>query len=86
MLGRGSMLRRSDTLSKGRKGLCLCGYANQARAIQTTAKAIEFYNKKVKELEANITDLEKIVQGKSTNLKIIEDGMLSYLPLSNAYG
>jgi pheromone shutdown protein TraB len=43
---------------------------------QTTAKAIEFYNKKAKELEANITDLEKIVQGKSTNLKIIEDGML----------
>ncbi|EED24117.1 prefoldin subunit 5, putative [Talaromyces stipitatus ATCC 10500] len=42
---------------------------------KTTAKAIEFYNKKVKELEANITDLEKIVQGKSTNLKIIEDAL-----------
>ncbi|EEA20397.1 subunit of tubulin prefoldin [Talaromyces marneffei ATCC 18224] len=42
---------------------------------KTTTKAIEFYNKKVKELEANITDLEKIVQGKSTNLKIIEDAL-----------
>lgn len=48
---------------------------------QTTAKATEFYNKKVKDLEANISDLEKIVQGKSTNLKIIEDGMASSCPL-----
>ncbi|OKL60244.1 hypothetical protein UA08_04511 [Talaromyces atroroseus] len=42
---------------------------------KTTAKATEFYNKKVKDLEANISDLEKIVQGKSTNLKIIEDAL-----------
>lgn len=53
---------------------------------QTTAKAIEFYNKKAKELEMNIVDLEKIIQGKSQNLKIIEDGMnLRLFPLSHAH-
>jgi hypothetical protein len=50
---------------------------------QTTAKATEFYNQKVKDLEANISDLEKIVQGKSTNLKIIEDGKASLFLPSN---
>jgi hypothetical protein len=46
---------------------------------QTTAKATEFYNAKVKDLEANLTDLEKILQGKSGNLRVIEDSM--FLPL-----
>ncbi|KAJ9292527.1 hypothetical protein DTO271G3_8684 [Paecilomyces variotii] len=40
---------------------------------KTTAKAIEFYNDKAKELETNLKDLEKIVQGKSANLRIVED-------------
>lgn len=43
---------------------------------KTTAKAIEFYNDKAKELETNLKDLEKIVQGKSANLRIVEDGTL----------
>ncbi|KAH8697319.1 putative prefoldin subunit 5 [Talaromyces proteolyticus] len=42
---------------------------------KTTAKATEFYDAKVKDLEANITDLEKIVQGKSANLRVIEDAL-----------
>lgn len=41
---------------------------------QTTPKAIEFYNNKVEELGASLRDLEKVVQSKSTNLKVIEDG------------
>ncbi|OJJ49707.1 hypothetical protein ASPZODRAFT_128217 [Penicilliopsis zonata CBS 506.65] len=40
---------------------------------KTTAKAIDFYNGKVKDLEANLQDLEKIVQGKSTHLRVVED-------------
>jgi prefoldin alpha subunit len=41
---------------------------------QTASKAIDFYNRKAKELETNLQDLEKIVQGKSSNLRVIEDG------------
>jgi len=40
---------------------------------KTTTKAIEFYDAKVKDLEANIQDLEKIVHTKSGNLRAIED-------------
>ncbi|KAL1985153.1 hypothetical protein VTN96DRAFT_8175 [Rasamsonia emersonii] len=40
---------------------------------KTAAKAIEFYNGKVKDLDTNLQDLEKIVQGKSANLRVIED-------------
>lgn len=43
-------------------------------SVQTTAKAIDFYNDKVKGLETNLQDLEKIVQGKSTQLRVVEDG------------
>jgi prefoldin subunit 5 len=46
--------------------------------LQTAAKATEFYNGKVKELETNLQDLEKIVQGKSQNLRVIEDGKLPH--------
>lgn len=42
--------------------------------LQTAAKAIDFYNDKVKDLDTNLQDLEKIVQGKSANLRVIEDG------------
>ena len=48
--------------------------ANRVGFVQTTTKAIEFYNAKVKDLEANIQDLEKIVHTKSGNLRAIEDG------------
>ncbi|KAL1966460.1 hypothetical protein VTN77DRAFT_4382 [Rasamsonia byssochlamydoides] len=40
---------------------------------KTASKAIDFYNGKVKELDTNLQDLEKIVQGKSANLRVIED-------------
>ena len=48
--------------------------ANTVGFVQTTTKAIEFYDAKVKDLEANIQDLEKIVHTKSSNLRAIEDG------------
>lgn len=44
------------------------------RREQTAPKAVEFYNDKVEELGNNLKDLEKVVQSKSTNLKVIEDG------------
>jgi len=40
---------------------------------KTTSKAIDFYNNKVSELGVNLQDLEKVVQGKSANLRVIED-------------
>ncbi|KAH8893737.1 putative prefoldin subunit 5 [Thozetella sp. PMI_491] len=35
----------------------------------------EFYDDKVKELSANISDLEKIIQGKTNNLRVVEEVM-----------
>jgi prefoldin alpha subunit len=35
---------------------------------------VKFYNAKVDELGANLKDLESIVQGKSNNLRVVEDG------------
>ena len=40
-----------------------------------------FYNAKVDELGLNLKDLESIVQGKSNNLRVVEDGEL--LTMSN---
>ncbi|WEW55850.1 subunit of tubulin prefoldin [Emydomyces testavorans] len=40
---------------------------------KSTSKATEFYNGKVEELQANLRDLEKVLQAKSTNLRVIED-------------
>ncbi|EEP81096.1 conserved hypothetical protein [Uncinocarpus reesii 1704] len=40
---------------------------------KSTAKATEFYNGKVDELQTNLRDLEKVLQAKSTNLRVIED-------------
>jgi prefoldin alpha subunit len=37
-------------------------------------QAAEFYEEKIAELNANLTDLEKIVNGKSDNLRMIEEG------------
>lgn len=42
--------------------------------MQTSAKAIQFYEDKVKGLDSNLLDLEKIVQGKSSSLNAVEDG------------
>lgn len=41
---------------------------------QTTAKAIEFYNGKIKVLDNNLKELAKVVQGKDVQLRAIEDG------------
>ncbi|CAG8109266.1 unnamed protein product [Penicillium olsonii] len=43
---------------------------------KTTAKAEEFYNAKVKDLETNLGELEKIVQTKSTQLRVVEESKL----------
>ncbi|RMJ22876.1 prefoldin subunit 5 [Aspergillus sp. HF37] len=40
---------------------------------KTTAKAIQFYDDKVKGLDANLLELEKIVQGKSSSLNAVEE-------------
>ncbi|KAI9371400.1 Prefoldin [Aspergillus egyptiacus] len=42
---------------------------------KTTAKAIEFYEKKVKELDANLAELEKVVQTKSSQQRLFEDAL-----------
>ncbi|KAL2832715.1 Prefoldin [Aspergillus pseudoustus] len=42
---------------------------------KTAAKAIEFYEQKVKELEVNLTELEKLVQTKSGQQKLFEDAL-----------
>ncbi|GAA89491.1 subunit of tubulin prefoldin [Aspergillus tubingensis] len=42
---------------------------------KTAAKAIEFYENKVKELETNLTELEKIVQTKSQQQRLFEDAL-----------
>lgn len=46
---------------------------------QTTKDATKFYEAKVKDLETNLKDLESIVQGKSNNLRVVEDGKSSQL-------
>ncbi|CAG8084912.1 unnamed protein product [Penicillium salamii] len=40
---------------------------------KTPAKATEFYDGKVKDLETNLVELEKIVQTKSTQLRVVEE-------------
>ncbi|KAL3431399.1 Prefoldin [Aspergillus tetrazonus] len=42
---------------------------------KTAAKAIEFYEQKVKELETNLTELEKLVQTKSSQQRLFEDAL-----------
>jgi prefoldin alpha subunit len=41
--------------------------------LQTASKAVAFYDDKVKGLEANLQELEKIVQTKSTQLRVVEE-------------
>lgn len=45
---------------------------------QSTKDATKFYEAKVEELGANLRDLEAIVQGKSNNLRVVEDGMSQF--------
>ena len=35
---------------------------------------MKFYNAKVEEIGGNLKDLDSIVQGKSNNLRVVEDG------------
>ncbi|KAL4924378.1 prefoldin subunit 5 [Aspergillus undulatus] len=42
---------------------------------KTAAKAIEFYEAKVKELETNLTELEKLVSTKSQQQRLFEDAL-----------
>lgn len=49
--------------------------------MQTTKDAVTFYNAKVEELGKNLKDLETIVQGKSNNLRVIEDGKRRFFSL-----
>lgn len=42
---------------------------------KSTDEAVVFYSAKVEELGINLKDLESIVQGKSNNLRVVEDGM-----------
>ncbi|KAI5304813.1 subunit of tubulin prefoldin [Ascosphaera pollenicola] len=41
---------------------------------KTTAKAKEFYETKVKELDANVKELDKVLQVKTMNEKVVQDG------------
>lgn len=60
------------------------GYHRHARwilvnSLQSTKDATKFYTAKVEELGANLKDLESIVQGKSNNLRVVEDGKKSQI-------
>ncbi|KAL1622764.1 subunit of tubulin prefoldin [Diplodia seriata] len=52
---------------------------------KSTDDAKEFYDRKIKDLEKNLKDLETIVTGKSNNLRVIEDGERDML-LSHVLG
>ena len=41
---------------------------------KSAADAIKFYNGKVDDLSKKLGDLEKVVQGKNENLRIVEEG------------
>ncbi|MCJ1482041.1 subunit of tubulin prefoldin [Schaereria dolodes] len=45
---------------------------------KTTKDATEFYKSKIEDLGENLKDLERIVQGKSGNLRVVEDGRFSF--------
>ena len=47
-------------------------------SFQDTKSATEFYDAKVKELGANIQNLESIVQGKTNNLRVVEEGTTTF--------
>lgn len=50
---------------------------------QDTKSAAEFYEAKIKELNSNIQGLEGIVQAKTNNLRVVEEGQfLCYYDLS----
>jgi prefoldin alpha subunit len=48
---------------------------------KTAPKAIAFYEDKVKGLDANLQELEKIVSGKSQQLRVVEEGESFFLTM-----
>lgn len=42
--------------------------------MQSPEKAVAFYDDKVKGLDSNLQELEKIVQSKSSQLRVVEEG------------
>jgi len=57
-------------------------WADANQRSQDTKSAAEFYDDKVKQLASNITDLEAIVQQKTNNLRVVEEGKAGPLQLS----
>ena len=45
--------------------------------LQISSDAQKFYEAKIEDLDKNLKDLETIVQGKSSNLRVVEDGQSS---------
>jgi hypothetical protein len=43
---------------------------------QTNQEAIKFYTGKVSDLGRNLTELERVIGGKSENVRVVEDGEL----------
>ena len=53
---------------------------------QTTGDAIRFYNGKVDDLGKSLGELERVIGGKTDNMRIVEDGELAIPdPLSLRY-
>ncbi|KAH8425926.1 subunit of tubulin prefoldin [Aspergillus melleus] len=53
---------------------------------KTPQKAIEFYDEKIKSLDANLLELEKIVQTKSSQQRLFEDALRQKLLSEGAAG
>lgn len=45
--------------------------------MQTIPEANKYFEEKTKEIGKNLKDLEGVLQGKSNNLRMVEDGMFS---------
>ena len=54
------------------------GPSELTRTPQDVKSAGEFYDDKAKDLGANIADLEKIIQGKTNSLRVVEEGELNF--------
>jgi prefoldin alpha subunit len=73
-VGTGFMIEKVSWAS-----LYSCFFANMADPLQSLKSAEKFYNSKVKELGANLKELEGIVQSKQMNVRTIEEGMFARL-------
>ena len=51
---------------------------------KSVADAKAFYDGKVQDIGSNLKDLEKVIQNKSGNLRVVEDGTLLSLTLSTS--